>query len=273
MTYRIARFVLVWTIALVGPTLLFAAADGEGFAVPWEVKAFVLWLPAMLLGIGLHEWAHAWVAWKLGDSTPEEEGRLSLNPLDHLDPLGAVLIIAGQLTHLPLIGWGKPVMIRPGAFRNPIKDKMKVALAGPMMNLLIAAVTVVLWHLIYVFGEQIIGTLGPEFWVNAQMLFNTMLCTNISLMVFNMLPIPPLDGSKVLENFVTADVVMAMRQIEPYGILIIFALINTPLLRYPYGVVFTGVGLLMTSLALAVGFLGAVLVSWFLMVRSLRRLG
>lgn len=270
MRVRLARLLLVWGAALVGPAMVFAASDGAGLAVPFEVKAFVLALPALLMGIGFHEWAHAWVAWKLGDSTPEEEGRLSLNPLDHLDPLGTLLIVAGMLSQLPLIGWGKPVMISPAAFRNPIRDKMKVALAGPMMNLLIVGCTLVVWHLVVALEEPLIEKGGHEIWNNVHMLISAMLCTNVSLAVFNMIPIPPLDGSKVMENFVGADTVMLMRQVEPYGILILFALINTPLLRYPFRFVWTGVGYLEASVALAVMFLGTILVSWWLMVRSLR---
>lgn len=270
MRLRLARLLLVWSGALVGPTIVFAAADAEGLAVPVEVKMFVLSLPALLLGIGLHEWAHAWVAWKLGDSTPEEDGRLSLNPLDHLDPFGTLLIVAGMLSHLPIIGWGKPVVISPGAFRNPIRDKMKVALAGPMMNLLIVGVALIVWHVVMAVGESRGRVGGGQVMANLALLVMIMLGWNTSLAMFNMLPIPPLDGSKVMENFVSADTVMLMRQVEPFGCLILFALINTPLLDYPFGLMNRGVGHLQASVALAVTFLGAVLACWWLMVRSLR---
>ena len=257
-------------LALLAPALALAASEGEAFAVSADVKRVVLSMPAFLLGIGLHEWAHAWVAWRLGDSTPEEEGRLSLNPLDHLDPLGTLLIIGATVWHLPLLGWGKPVSIRPGAFRNPIKDKMKVALAGPMMNLAVVGVALLVHHGLSALHDPILEHLGYVFWSNVQILLQTLILTNASLALFNMLPIAPLDGSKVLENFVGSRTVITMRELEPYGIIILYGLINTPLLRYPFDAMNDGTEAMKASLAWAVIFATFVASAWFQMVRSLR---
>lgn len=255
-------------LVLMGPALAVASPDARAFAVSADFKRIVLSLPAFLLGIGLHEWAHAWVAWKLGDSTPEEEGRLSLNPLDHLDPLGTLLIIAAAIWHLPLLGWGKPVSIRPGAFRNPIRDKMKVALAGPLMNLAVVAGALLTFHAFSAAQDFILGNLGHTFWDNCRVLLEILILMNASLAFFNMLPIPPLDGSKVLENFVGVRTVITLREIEPYGILILYGLINTPLLGAPFNALYAGAELLMGSLTFAAIYALFVASAWFQMVRS-----
>lgn len=262
---------IVAGLALMGPAWALAT-EGDGFAVSWDVKRVVLTLPALLLGIGLHEWAHAYVAVRLGDSLPEEDGRLSLNPLDHFDPLGGIIILGAMIWHLPLLGWGKPVMIRGSAFRNPIKDKMKVALAGPLMNLAVVAGTLVVVHLFQHFRAPILEHLGKEFAANTAMMLSTILLTNASLALFNMIPIAPLDGSKVLENFVSARTVYTMREYEPYGYLILFGLINTPLLAVPFGFMSDGVGIMMTQLGPMLVFSVAVALAWLAMIRSLRRI-
>jgi len=246
------------------------AAGEDGFAVPVEVKLLLLNLPAILLGIGLHEWAHAWTAWKLGDSTPEEEGRLSLNPLDHLDPLGTILIIVGLVSNLPVIGWGKPVMISPSSFRKPIEDKMKVALAGPMMNLAIAGFAVIGIHALAFVRYHLATDGGSPFWLNGYQLLMNIVVVNFSLALFNMIPIPPLDGSKVLENFVDADKTLLLRQIEPFGIVIVFALLQTGTLDLPFGWLWAGIRTLMLSPMLSVLYLALALLGWWLFVRSLR---
>lgn len=260
---------IVTGLALMVPAWALAT-EGEGFAVSWDVKRVVLTLPALLLGIGLHEWAHAWVAWRLGDSTPEDEGRLSLNPLDHFDPLGALIMLAALIWHLPLIGWGKPVSIRPGAFRNPIRDKMKVALAGPLMNLAVVAGSLLVCHLLQYLREPLLDHLGAQFCVNTAFMLSIVILTNASLALFNLLPIPPLDGSKVLENFVSARTVIHMREIEPYGYLLLYGLINTPLLAVPFGYMSEATVMLMGGFGAAAAFSVAVALAWFLMVRSLR---
>jgi Zn-dependent protease len=260
---------IVAGLALLAPAWALAA-EVDAFAMPADLKLVILTLPAFLTGIGLHEWGHAYVAYRLGDSTPEEEGRLSLNPLDHLDPLGTLLILAASYWHLPLIGWGKPVNIRPGAFHSPITDKMKVALAGPMMNLAIVAAT--LWVMIGIttLREPIVERLGPVFFVNLFLMTGTVLGTNASLALFNMLPIPPLDGSKVLENFVGYRTVVTMREIEPYGIVILYGLVNTRFLAWPYARMTDGIELMTQHVWMTAAFTLCVAGAWYRMVRSLR---
>ncbi|MBI4864005.1 MAG: site-2 protease family protein [Candidatus Riflebacteria bacterium] len=261
----VCLFWLSWSATLL-------ASDQEGaLRLSPELLSFILALPAILLGIGLHEWAHAWTAWKLGDQTPEEEGRLSLNPLDHLDPLGTILIVAGVLWRMPIIGWGKPVHVRPASFRRPIEDYMKVALAGPMMNLLIAGCSLIVLHGWSWASSSLGGALPPALQRNLDTALFQLIVLNFSLAAFNMIPIPPLDGSKVMENFVSAETIILMRQIEPFGIVIIYLLMNSGVLNYPFGLVFAGVGVLMHSFSVSVTFLVLVGLAWHLLVRSFRR--
>lgn len=142
-----------------------------------------------------HEFAHAWVAYLCGDDTARLQGRLSLNPIVHIDPIGTVLfplimVFSPGLGHY-LIGWAKPVPINLANFRNPHRDDVLVALAGPAMNLVLAVVLVGLARLISLFGTE-------------DMIIQIVNMAGLSLLLcfFNLIPIPPLDGSHVLRNFI-----------------------------------------------------------------------
>ncbi|MBI4870122.1 MAG: site-2 protease family protein [Candidatus Riflebacteria bacterium] len=235
-----------------------------------ETFIFVaLHLPAFLLAIGLHEFSHAYVAVRLGDPTPEDEGRLSLNPLDHLDPVGSLLIILAFTTSLPVIGWGLPVPVRAGAFRNPIRDMMKVGIAGPMMNLALAGVgALLLWG----FETAMVwfpGALDAVATSRIALLLTAIVSTNLALAVFNMLPLPPLDGAWVLREYLDSRQTLFLAQIEPYGFLILLLLMQTPFLEVPFRGVFWVMHSLLTSAwALAI-YLAVVALAWALLLRSL----
>lgn len=154
-----------------------------------ELLVTLLILPGLVLGITVHEYSHARMSDKLGDPTPENQGRVTLNPLHHLDPVGTIcLIFAG-------FGWGKPVNIDPTYYRNPAKDSMKVALAGPVSNFILA--------FILFFIEALLTLLVPESTFINMVILVTHLGAriNLSLGVFNLLPLPPLDGSKIWGYF------------------------------------------------------------------------
>ncbi len=149
-----------------------------------EPLHFLLLAPSILLGLTLHEFAHGFVATVLGDPTPRQQGRLTLNPLAHLDLFGTIMLF---VVHF---GWAKPVLVNPGYFRNPKRDMLLVALAGPFTNLVLAAI----------FGV-LIRFINPQLIHSQSMLFMFLylgMLINISLAVFNMLPIPPLDGSRLI---------------------------------------------------------------------------
>lgn len=155
----------------------------------------VLTLPAVLVAITFHEFAHAFAATKLGDDTPMLQGRLNLNPLSHMDPVGFVLLLFAGF------GWGKPVQINPRNFKHKYSmetGEAIVAVAGPCMNFILAIVFTVIYALVYKFAPAFILTeAGAIIWT----ILSYMIIINIGLGVFNLIPLPPLDGSKVLVNF------------------------------------------------------------------------
>ncbi|MGI6296261.1 MAG: site-2 protease family protein [Armatimonadota bacterium] len=154
----------------------------------FSLYPFLLSMVALVICITVHEFAHAFAAWRAGDETPHEQGRISLNPIDHLDPMGTVMMAVSSIAGFG-IGWGKPVRINPGNFRNPRWDNLRVSLWGPLSNLISAA---------------IVGTI-LRFWGNAmsEPLFYFLLIllqVNIGLALFNLIPIHPLDGSHILSS-------------------------------------------------------------------------
>lgn len=151
-------------------------------------------LLAFVLCITVHEFAHAISAYRLGDPTPKRQGRVSLNPLDHLDPLGTLMVILMVLTGARGIGWGKAVQVNPANFDHPRRDMMLVAAAGPFSNLVFAVVIAVAMRL---FAQSMTPSL-EEFLI-------FMVYMNVALMFFNLIPIAPLDGSKILVGLLPAD--------------------------------------------------------------------
>jgi Zn-dependent protease len=166
-------------------------------------------LPAVLIAATVHEFAHALVADRLGDPTPRHLGRLSLNPLVHLDVLGTLFFI------LFSFGWARPVPINPRNFANPRRGMLQVALAGPLANITLAFAVGLL---VKARGEA--GGPGIDF---AAMI----VWINVVLAVFNLVPIPPLDGSRILESLLPVEQAAAYARFQPYGTLLILALLYT----------------------------------------------
>lgn len=175
-------------------------------------------VPAIILCLTFHEWAHGFVAYKFGDPTAKMAGRLTLNPLKHLDPLGTLMLIFARF------GWAKPVPVNPNNFQGDRRSKMTVvAMAGPLANLLFAVVSTVFLYLIVDYAPY------NSFFVYLYNLTSELVWINIILAVFNLLPIPPLDGSKILGGFLPAKWEAAYYKIERYGFLILFVFILTGL--------------------------------------------
>ncbi|MFW2373087.1 MAG: site-2 protease family protein [Gammaproteobacteria bacterium] len=176
----------------------------------------------LLLAISLHEAAHGWAADKLGDATARMLGRLTANPLKHVDPVGTVLVPIMMFVILGFaFGWAKPVPVDVRNFKNPQKDMALVALAGPMANLIMA----MLWTLLLVFSIKMLpqGNLANMLGIMA----NIGVVINLILMTLNLLPIPPLDGSRVLSGILPRNQAIAFNKIEPYGMwIIIFLLVS-----------------------------------------------
>ena len=155
----------------------------------WVMEKLMV-LPAVLIGLSIHEWGHAFVAYKLGDNTPKYQGRVTLNPMSHLDPMGFIcLLFVG-------FGWGVPVEINPRNFKKPRRDELLVSLAGVVMNLITAAVFMGILRLLFAVAPQMMvyGTIGE---IVVELLLNIVFI-NLVLMVFNLLPIPPLDGFNII---------------------------------------------------------------------------
>ena len=187
--------------------------------------AFLYTLPALLISLSIHEFAHAWVAYKQGDYTQKIRGRLTLDPFKHIDPIGFLCIV------LCGVGWGKPVMVDDRNFKNSRRGTMLTALAGPLSNLLLAVLlTIVLKVLIMfgVFGNLAANSVGNIF---LQMILYT-IEFNIIFGIFNLIPLPPLDGSKVLSYFLPRSLRGIMYTLERYSFVIILIIFFTNITSY-----------------------------------------
>ena len=178
----------------------------------------------LFVSISFHEYAHGWMAFKLGDPTPKQAGRLSLNPLVHIDPFGTIilplmlLVISTRLIGQPLaIGYAKPVPINPYHFKNPKKDTALVGLAGPSINILIAVLL------------SLLVRMGFPLFTPAIVLG---IMVNLILAIFNLIPIPPMDGSKVLTSLLPKEIAYKYFKIEPYGFFIIILLFTTGFFKW-----------------------------------------
>ncbi len=185
------------------------------------IQQIIILAPPFLFALTIHEYSHGMVAYRLGDPTARDLGRLTLNPLKHLDPLGVLAFIIMK------IGWAKPVPVNPRYFKNPLKDMIWVALAGPAANIMTAIASSLLAQLLLVFAAFIpTGIIHPLF----QML-GASIWINIILAVFNLLPIPPLDGSKVLMGILPPRQAALFARLEPFGFLILLALFYTGIIQ------------------------------------------
>lgn len=187
---------------------------------------------ALVPAIVLHEYAHGWVAYRLGDPTAKLSGRLTLNPLSHIDPMGSVIIpgflflayFSGWTSHLMLFGWAKPVPVNYMRLKVPKRDMMLVAVAGPVVNIILA----------FVFSV-IIRLVTSEFFLVD--VLKSAVAINLVLAIFNILPIPPLDGSRIVSGILPNRLAYLYNRIEPYGIFIVLLLLQFGLLRFMHPVV------------------------------------
>jgi len=184
------------------------------------IRQIVLLAFPVLTAVTFHELAHGYVADRLGDPTARLAGRLTLNPLKHLDPIGTLVFVITRM-----IGWAKPVPVNPYNLRNPKKDMIWVSLAGPAANLIIAFIAAVVFRLLLNLPVSPFSDLGQKILAPLILITQITVTINIGLGVFNLIPVPPLDGSKILMGLLPYRQAAAYSRIEPYGFFILLGLI------------------------------------------------
>ncbi|MCS7192780.1 MAG: site-2 protease family protein [Armatimonadetes bacterium] len=185
-----------------------------------DLLRLAIWLPVFILAVSVHEAAHAWAAWRLGDPTATVQGRLTLNPLAHLDPLGTIMFVISALAGVGF-GWAKPVPVNPYNLRNPNRDLALVAAAGPASNVLQAffwtALLAFLASLFGIFPGAIRYAMEPIFDFLVKICFAGVF-VNLGLAAFNMIPLPPLDGSRILRLFLPENLRLGIDRLEMTGL-------------------------------------------------------
>jgi len=187
---------------------------------------------AFMFAISLHESAHAFTAWRCGDPTARMLGRVSLNPIRHIDPFGTVILpLIAMLTHLPVIGWAKPTPVDPRNFRHPIRDDILTSVAGPISNFLAATGAVILMAVISMTsaqGHQVVQNLARGFLSETNsillplsLLLYEAMQINVVLGVFNLIPVPPLDGSHVVRHMLSDSARQVYDRVGMIGLLIL----------------------------------------------------
>ena len=197
------------------------------YIISWVLNKFFLIL-SLLIAVIIHEYSHGWLAEKLGDSTAKDAGRLTLNPIPHIDsvgtiiiPISVLIISSGAIT----FGWARPVPISLYNLNNPRLDTAKISLAGPLSNLSIATIAALLLRLGGILPENIFTSTGSTPINNPFIIFLAYLIfINLLLGILNLIPIPPLDGSNILGGYLPRKIGLRYKKTEPYGIILILVL-------------------------------------------------
>lgn len=205
----------------------------------------IIFMVVLLLAVSAHEAGHAWMSWKFGDDTAYMLGRVTLNPVSHTDPIGTLLIpivafmfgaVGGALGSIPLIGWGKPTPVNPRKWTSYKLANVMVSIAGVLANLILIIIGLALAKALFIYGFT-----PDDFFRNATnpvtMFVSNLMLLNLSLFIFNLLPFPPLDGSKILGTFLPDSTRPIFDMLEQYGFLILMFFIYIGLfglILYPF---------------------------------------
>lgn len=181
----------------------------------FSLTGLIAGLPGLVIALVIHEYAHAKAADVMGDFTPRMTGRLTLNPMAHIDPIGLIMLLVVRF------GWAKPVMINARNFRNWRQGELLVAVAGPVANLLVAFISLLAMAVLFKLGM---------FSEGVRLVLSMMVLFNINFAIFNMLPLPPLDGSKVLMVLLPGRLAYKLMSLERYSFIILIFLMMTPFL-------------------------------------------
>jgi Zn-dependent protease len=189
------------------------------------ITELILLAPPLLLALTFHEFAHGYVAYQLGDPTAKNLGRLTLNPLKHLDPIGTIAFFFIKF------GWAKPVPVNPQYFKDPKRDMLWVALAGPATNFVLAIVSAALAKGLWLFASQLpYSTMAEAILVPLNGMLIASVWINLVLCIFNFLPIPPLDGSRILMGLLPNRLAASYMKFERYGFVLVLVLAFTGVL-------------------------------------------
>ncbi|HJV16315.1 MAG TPA: site-2 protease family protein [Bacillales bacterium] len=201
--------------------------QGFGQFLAFSLKDIPYVVITLMIAFTFHEFSHAYVAYKFGDPTAKKQGRLTLNPIQHLDPIGTILIfIAG-------FGWARPVPVNSFFFKKPRLAGILVSAAGPLSNFILASLGFIIWFSLDRSGVAAgVPAFVPEF-------LDTFIGLNIVLFIFNLLPFPPLDGYRIVEDLAPRHLRAKMTQLETYGSLIFLVLVITPLDQYTIQPIFS----------------------------------
>jgi len=198
------------------------------------VSHLVIYMVVLLLAISAHEAGHAWMSYKYGDDTAYMLGRVTLNPVAHTDPIGTLLIpiisftfgaLGGALGSIPLIGWGKPTPVNPRKWTKYKQANVMVSIAGIVVNIILAVIGFVIFKFLLEYGAINAANIDNGLIKTLVIFLQNLIFLNVSLAIFNLLPFPPLDGSKVLGTFLPESAQPVMAMLEQYGFLILMALI------------------------------------------------
>jgi len=202
-----------------------------------DIGQLIIYMVVLIFAISAHEMAHAWMSYRFGDDTARLLGRITLNPVAHVDPIGTLLIpiagfifahMGGALAAIPLIGWGKPTPVNPLRWRNKNVANVMVSAAGIMANLTIAIAAFIIFKVLIATGTLGMfgnGSISEDLATPIRMFLLYTLIMNVSLAVFNLLPFPPLDGSKILQTFLPESMQPILTTLEQYGFLILMVFI------------------------------------------------
>ena len=186
----------------------------------FSLMSLLAGIPGLIISMVVHEYAHARMAVTLGDFTPKLMGRLTLDPRAHIDPVGLLMLF------LVRFGWAKPVIINPSNFRQPRRDDILVSLAGPLANLLTAFLALFLLVIVSQFGVHLSqGTI---------LVCRLIIIYNINFAIFNLIPLPPLDGSHILKQLLPRELAWRFASLERYSLLILIVFVMTPILQYVF---------------------------------------
>lgn len=218
----------------------------------------ILWFVVFLFSLSFHEAAHAWTSERFGDYTGRHQGRITLNPIAHIDPIGTLVIpLMGFMSGgISMFGWAKPVETNPLLWRDKTKANIMVSAAGPISNFILATLAFIVIKAMLISGvftrpyiddgfnarpallsevapfKVVLATSDATMMAAVATLLSVFLILNVILGIFNLIPIPPLDGSHVLESLLPYEMAQAFAQIRPYGFILLLALIWTPVLRW-----------------------------------------